>query len=276
MLDHWRRVTVALGIVVQDGGATKFVTEGSAVIVAVDSHHACLLTAKHMVVNPDTGSLTRSLWVRFPSADGDTETPIRLALFDPEGRNIWKTSSDGGDLAVIPMPPEAWTRKRIDGVLIGDFADPKEDVFQGANVLALGYPQIIGENFLTSPIARGGIVAWVNPRNPGDEPFLVDANLYNGNSGGPVFRVRNGFDKFGNMILGGGLALIGIVSKGPLQNAPVISEDGIVYHKNPITGAQNQEVAIVKNVGGIGIIEPASRARKLIEEVFASVLPAKK
>ncbi len=270
MLSHWRQATVALGVVIKDGNNAKFVTTGSAVIVALDSRHGCLLTAKHMVVNLDTGAVTPNLWVRFASLSGGEENPIPLTLFDQQGRNVWKTSSDGGDLAVIPLPQEAWSRKRVEAVSIADFADPKNDVFQGANVIVLGYPQIIGEAFLSSPIARGGIIAWVNPKDPGGEPFLVDANLYNGNSGGPVFRVRNGLDRFGNVNLGGGLALLGIVSKGPLQNAPVISADGYVYHENAATGGKHKEVAVVANVGGIGIIEPASRARKLIEEAFAN------
>jgi hypothetical protein len=271
MLDHWKRATIALGVVVQEGNSSKFVTVGSGVIVALDAHRAALLTTKHMVINPDTGRMTPFLWMRFPSVDGENEAPVALTLFDPQSHNVWKTTSDGGDLALIPMPIQAWTRQRIDAVSVSDFANPENDIFQGAAVLVLGYPQIVGESYLVSPIARGGIIAWVDPKNPASEPFLVDANLYNGNSGGPVFRVRNGFDRYGNFNLGGGLVLLGIVSKGPLQNAPVVSADGFVYHQNPITGAQNQEMAIVANVGGIGIIEPVSRARKLIEEVYHSL-----
>ncbi len=272
-LDPWRRATIALGVVVQDGKDSKFVTTGSGVIVSVDAHYGCLLTAKHMVLDPNTGKATPRLWMRFPSPDGRAEEPIPLDLFDQQGRNLWRTSEDGGDLAVIPLPVQALVRlgTPVPSVPLSDFADPKDDVFQGAPVLVLGYPQIVGEQYLSSPIARGGIVAWVNPKDPADEPFLVDANLYNGNSGGPVFRVRNGFDKYGNFMIGGGLVLLGIVSKGPLQTAPIVSADGYVYHQNPATGAENPEVAVVANVGGIGIIEPASRARKLIKSVFPGV-----
>lgn len=267
MLDHWRRATISLGQVIQDG---TFVTQGSGVIVGLDAHRGCILTAKHMIVNPGTGLATPHLWMRFPSFDGEVESPIELTLYDPQGHFVWVTDAEAGDLAILPLPTQAWTRNNLHAVGIADFADPEKDVFQGAGVVVLGYPQIVGEAYLGSPIARNGIIAWVDPTDPSGKPFLVDANLYNGNSGGPVFRVRNGMDRYGNINLGGGLALLGIVSQGPLQNAPVISADGIVYHQNPITGAQNQEVAIVANVGGIGIIEPASHARKLIEDTFAS------
>jgi hypothetical protein len=211
--------------------------------------------------------------MRFPAFDGEAENPIALTLVDPLGKNVWVTSADAGDLAILPLPQEAWTHANVHGVSINDFANPATDVFQGATVVVLGYPQVIGEAYLVSPIARNGIIAWVDPTQPADKPFLVDANLYNGNSGGPVFRVRNGMDRYGNINLGGGLALVGIVSRGPLQAAPVVSADGTVYHQNPITGAQSPEAAVVANVGGIGIIEPASHARKLIEDTFAK-LPA--
>lgn len=273
MLDHWRRATISLGQVVQDGLVSRFITQGSGVIVALDARRGCILTAKHMLVNPSTGLATTHLWMRFPALDGEDEQPIELTLFDPVGRNVWVTSADAGDLAIIPLPQQVGARNNLHAVFVSDFANPEQDIFQGATVVVLGYPQIVGESYLVSPVARNGIIAWVDPKQPVDKPFLVDANLYNGNSGGPVFRIRNGMDRYGNLNLGAGIAFVGIVSEGPLQQAPVVSADGIVYHQNPITGIQNQEVAIVANVGGIGIIEPASRARKLIEDTFAKLPP---
>ncbi len=270
-LDHWRRATIALGVVVQDGNVSKFVTLGSAVIVALDKSRGCLLTAKHMLVNPETGKSTPFLWMRLPSISGEDEKPIALTLFDAQGHNLWITSADTGDLALIPLPD--LRGRRIDAVWVSDFANPATDLFHGASVVVLGYPQIVGEAYLTFPIARGGIIAWIDPKDAAGQPFLVDANLYNGNSGGPVFRVRSGLTREGNMSIGGGLSFLGIVSKGPLQEAPVVSAEGYVYHQNPVTKAQHPEFAIVANVGGIGIIEPASRARKLLESAFAGVPP---
>jgi hypothetical protein len=156
-------------------------------------------------------------------------------------------------------------------------SDP-EDVFQGAQILVLGFPQVFRNPdqtnpYSTLPIARTGIVAWTDPADPLGKPFLVDANLYGGNSGGPVFRVRNGFDKYGNFNLGtGGLEFIGIVSQGPTTPAPVIAGNGFVTQPNPQTGVPDNEYAIVPYVGGIGVVEPASKARQLLEQVFAQIL----
>jgi hypothetical protein len=53
MLEHWRRATVSLGRLVTERGEQRFTTLGSAVLAAVDDHHACALTAKHMVDDPN-------------------------------------------------------------------------------------------------------------------------------------------------------------------------------------------------------------------------------
>jgi S1-C subfamily serine protease len=51
MMEHWQRATVSFG---RKEGA-KYTTLGSGVIVAIDEHHGCLLTARHMVDDPEHG-----------------------------------------------------------------------------------------------------------------------------------------------------------------------------------------------------------------------------
>ena len=205
--------------------------------------------------------------------------PIQLSLFDPQGRNVW-VALPNNDLAVIPLPFAQLTGKPISAVQVQDFASSPDDVFQGAQILVLGYPQVFRNPdrtnpYSTSPVARAGVIAWVDPNDPLGKPFLADANLYGGNSGGPVFRVKNGFDKFGNFNLGGRtLQFIGIVSRGPSTAAPVVTGNGFVTQPNPQTGIPENEYAIVPYVGGIGIIEPASKARALLESVFSVIAPA--
>src|ERR1019366_3596896 len=153
-------------------------------------------------------------------------------------------------------------------------------VFQGAQVMVLGYPQVFNNPdrtnpYSTSPVARAGVIAWTDPADSLGKPFLVDANLYGGNSGGPVFRVKSGFDKFGSFNVGGPrLEFIGIVSDGPITAAPVITSSGIVTRPNPLTGLPENEVAAVPYVGGIGVIEPASKALELLKIVFPATPPA--
>ena len=54
-LEPYRRSTVAVGQIINDGNGTKFRTVGSAVIVARDQNHAVLITAKHVFFEPSIG-----------------------------------------------------------------------------------------------------------------------------------------------------------------------------------------------------------------------------
>lgn|GEM_PF-885953 len=269
----WRDATVALGEVVQIGSQSKFIVSGTAVVVALDEHRGCLLTARHMLVDPTTGQLTRALWMRRTTVHGEAMPPIPLTLFDNLGRTIWVTLPNN-DLAVIPLPFAQLGNTPISAVEVKEFVSNADDVFQGAQVMVLGYPQVFRNPdqtnpYSTSPIARAGVIAWIDPADPLGKPFLVDANLYGGNSGGPVFRVKSGFDKFGNFVVGGTrFELIGIVSQGTNTTAPVSTGNGKVTVPNPVTGIQENEFAIVPYVGGIGIIEPASKALDLLKMVF--------
>ena len=98
-------------------------------------------------------------------------------------------------------------------------------MFEGATILVLGYPGIVGNQYLVRAISRSGIVAWLNPEEPYQKPFLIDANIYPGNSGGPVIKVPAGPDRFGNFVLGGGggAKLLGIVSQAPGLNQNAVN-----------------------------------------------------
>src|SRR5665213_1259587 len=270
---HWRNATVALGSVITVGGTERLVVEGSAVIVAVDEKRGCLLTAKHMIEGPASGIVRPALWMRLSSEHGEAMPSIPLDLVDSQGKATW-LGAPASDLALIPIPWAKRQGRKLDGVSIKEFAATEDEIFQGAQILVLGYPQVFRNvdqtnPYSTSPIARVGIIAWTNPADPLGKPFLVDANLYGGNSGGPVFRVRNGFDRYGNFNIGnGGLAFIGIVSQGPTVTTPIIAGGGIVSRPNALTGVPETEYTVVPYVGGVGVIEPASRAMELLSRVF--------
>ncbi|MHB1701584.1 MAG: trypsin-like serine peptidase [Acidobacteriaceae bacterium] len=273
LLEHWRKATVSLGQVLDLAGIQHYVTIGSAVIVATDAHHACILTARHVVYNPENGYFPSVLYLRFPKETPGVDTDLGIAVpLTVNGRNIWQSPADGSDLAVIPLP-DLSGRKDVHAVGIQDFGRDG-DIFQGATVIVLGYPAILGPDFQTTPIARGGIIAWTDPDNRLGQPFLIDANVFNGNSGGPVFRVRNGFDQYGNMNIGGGLSFIGIVSKDAIEEAPVHVGTQSIGQLDPKTHQPIPFEAKVQNIGGIGIVEPASKARMLVEQFLGVSPPA--
>ncbi len=257
MLEHWRRATVSLGQL-SPHGQQQFVTLGSAVIVAVDEQHGCGLTAKHIVSDPSQGWKQTEIRMRLapnaasPNPDLGVKVPLII-----EGQEIWKSLSDMSDLTVIPLP-DLSSYSDLRAVSINDFGATEDDVFQGAPILVLGYPPVIREWPLSSPIARSGIVAWTDLSDRLGTPFLIDANVFPGNSGSPVFHVRTGLGRLGGFSIGGGLALIGILSK--------IAEQHITVTSQPLLGVPSQTTLPLKDLGGIGQIEPASKAKQLVQE----------
>ncbi len=204
--------------------------------------------------------------LKISHSSDDFGVPLQLIS---NGKAIWRGADDGSDLAVAPLPD---LRKYADLHAIGiqDFGTD-DDIYQGASVVILGYPALLGEAYLATPIARSGIVAWTDP-NGLDKPFLVDANVFEGNSGGPVFHSRSGMSRYGGMLIGGGITLIGIVSQDAKEYAQVIGAGPqgpfIGTSPDPGTGKPSPIFAEVKNIGGIGVIEPISKAKRLVLQVL--------
>ena len=263
LLHHFRRSTVSLGLHQTVDGKEHFVTIGSAVVVLLDEHHACLLTAKHVLFNPEKGYTPTMLFVRVPQSEprdaDDLGVPLPLIQ---NGRPLWK-GADDADLAVAAIPPQISAYKDLHGILISDFGG-EDDVYQGASVAVFGYPELLGPDYQTTPIARAGIIAWTDPNGRLDHTFLVDANVFNGNSGGTVFHLPSGMTKTGSFAIGGTPKLIGIISKDAYEEAPVHAGATPAGSVNPLTGDVTPVTAQVLNIGGIGIVEPISKAKKLV------------
>jgi hypothetical protein len=120
VLEHWRRATVSLGQL-GPSGQQQYKTLGSAVIVAVDAQHGCILTAKHMVSDPSKGWAPTDIRMRLarnaasPTPDLGVRVPLRV-----NGKDIWDSLSDMSDLAVVPLP-DLSSYTDLHAVSINDF-----------------------------------------------------------------------------------------------------------------------------------------------------------
>ncbi|WP_457348623.1 S1 family peptidase [Sphingomonas sp. UYP23] len=267
--DHYRQSTVSLGMSGIEDGKRVFRTLGSGVVISGDGRTVCLLTAKHMFLDPTNDWSPTQILVRVPPpaegvpvAGNGTILPLVVG-----GRNLWKSPEGGADLAVIRLPTDVLSHiKHVVGVAdIGT----SDDIYQGASILALGYPSLVSESYLFSPLARTGVIAWDKFGDVLGAPFLIDANLYTGNSGGPVFHVRSGLTRGGSTELVPGASLIGIVSQVDVEDALVFSGSQFITTKDQRTGQISQAKASVIGVGGIGIIEPVGRARGILDDCLA-------
>lgn len=125
-------------------------------------------------------------------------------------------------------------------------------------VLFVGYPNGIYDQKNNLPIIRRGITASSCEVDfNGLKRFIVDAHVYPGSSGSPVFIKEQNF-KNGNLTLGERYYLVGVISK--------------VFHRNE-KGALIQEVAptsssedlLFKQMIGLGVCEKSSQILELID-----------
>ncbi len=271
-LDHQRITTCSIGVVQTDERTHRqfFAVGGSGVFVAVDEHTGYLITAKHVFDDPENNWHPSELRLRFAWQEDKSvfdELGVPLTLRDAKGKALWKSLDDGSDIAAI-VPPADIKNKEPEAIFPESFAKDT-DLFQGASVVVLGYPGVVGNEYLVRSIVRQGIVAWTNPTEPLNNIFMVDANLYAGNSGGPVIRVPTGLTREGGFNFGGKATFLGIVSKVPLQNAPVtVDGQPLMFTPPGQLPVPNHPVRVqVVGVGGIGIIEPASKVLALVQSL---------
>ena len=120
----------------------------------------------------------------------------KIQLLSEKGIPLWKGHPDHSlenfrDIAVIPL---ILHKIHIDvdvlSIPYSNFMNT-DSLFQSDAVMCLGYPgnvSYLNKTYLTQPVLRSGIVAWISERQ-GDYPtsFLIDIATYGGHSGGPVF-----------------------------------------------------------------------------------------
>ncbi|MBV9996076.1 MAG: trypsin-like peptidase domain-containing protein [Caulobacteraceae bacterium] len=146
-----------------------------------------LVTANHVFAKMPGPIATIGFRVR--NADGSWRyDPEPLRIRDGN-RELW-TRNPNRDVAVIAIaaPPEFAKAAIPEDWLATDQTFDKYAVGPGDELLALGFPEGLSANDAGFPILRSGRVASF-PLEPSSAfpTFLLDFNVFPGNSGGPVY-----------------------------------------------------------------------------------------
>ncbi|MEN2453642.1 serine protease, partial [Bacillus sp. JR_15] len=177
-----------------------------------------LVTNKHVISGYSTGRLILNIgdnskdepedrkevnfddfethWIFHPDEDVD------LCIF-PMGELLYKFHREGQGVFFRAIDKSFIPTKEIIDTLI-----PREDI------LVVGYPNGIWDEFNNLPIMRDGITATHYRFDyNGKKNFLIDASIFPGSSGSPVFIYNHGYiDNLGNITMGSErLIFIGIV-----------------------------------------------------------------
>lgn len=169
---------------------------------------------------------------------------------------------DNIDIAVLECTglfiqyPEAFFIKAVNMELFATFSEPELSVAQ--SIYFVGYPNAIYDTKNNLPIVRTGIIA-SNPKldYEGDKKFIIDAQVFPGSSGSPVY-IDLTFEniKNGQIVLDGNrnIKLLGIVAQTMIRNNELI----------PL--ANNTHLGI-KEVLGLGIVFKATAIKELIDSM---------
>lgn len=162
-----------------------------------EPHSIFLVTNKHVIENSTKGTL------RMPRVGGD---PITVTIDDFETHWLGHPGSDV-DIAVLPV---GWMLSelsnngiQLDVKYIQESLIPDRDLLQQigpfAEVLFVGYPNGLIDSVSLQPIVRRGMLA-SRPEidYDGTPTVLIDASVFPGSSGSPVFILHSSPMFFGN------------------------------------------------------------------------------
>lgn len=130
------------------------------------------------------------------------------------------------------------------------------------DVTFIGYPNGLYDTKNTTPIARVGTTATpIALDYQGDPSFLIDAAVFPGSSGSPVFILNRGTyaDRSGNVTIGSRAIFLGIIASVHIRSA--IGE---------LRPAAQRLVADYQEPIGLGIVYKASAIEETIDIVLAN------
>ncbi len=218
--------------------------------------HYVLVTAAHVLDKMQTDDAI--LFLRKKNGDGFQKIAFPLKV-KKTGRPLWTTHPDA-DVAVmyVALPRDADLLLISTDLLATDEMLEKFSIHPGDQLSCLGFPYGADANEAGFPVLRTGHIASY-PLTPTKKTkvLLVDLNVHNGNSGGPVYFVDINRTFGGTTNLGTTVQfLVGLVSQQSLFEEEVKSMS---------------ETRRVQHQLGIGVVIHASLIREALD-----LLPAPK
>lgn len=170
---EWSKAILPIAIRVD---TDKYTPVGTSFLISFGGFN-CLITAKHVVFDKHAQRRT-GLFMLNNLLDGGIVHKSFDALFDQGVKWVPHPEKDIA-ATICPMREERDDFRRFAEDLFEDF----DNIREGDDIFFLGFPlRLVTPNRIT-PMVRGGMVALKRD----DDTFLIDANVFPGNSGSPIF-----------------------------------------------------------------------------------------
>ncbi|GCE18968.1 S1 family peptidase [Dictyobacter kobayashii] len=231
-----------------------------------------LVTNKHVIANAHTSRF-------FFTKTQDGQHPLIGHRVDIETDQVWYGHPDPQiDVAVTPLVPiilqlqakqpgnQIFFRSIPSSLMPTDTQLQELDAME--EVTFIGYPNGIFDEVNLLPILRKGVSATPLQINYNGQPtFLIDASVFPGSSGSPVFICDNGgYSQRGNFVVGARVLFLGIISAVFYR-----SEFGQI-ELIPIPTAQQHIPGVeMKQMIDLGVVYKASTVIETIKHCVASM-----
>ncbi len=179
---EWPKTIVLIEQQKQDEkGSSIFVPFGTGFITEYEDFNI-LVTCKHVVFDKELKIYIPNLFASFNQKDGTLGRRSIEELKKNLNLNWFFHPNSEIDLAIMPfgIDQEKDDIKRM----AKDLYEKVDDLAEGEEIFFLGFPALgIKMEKNIKPIVRAGIIAMIQE----DKTFLIDATVFPGNSGSPVF-----------------------------------------------------------------------------------------
>lgn len=268
--DFFLNAVVAFGI---DGGDGKKHWIGTGFIVGRKEIDNPNLSTYYIITNKHVIEQQKYVYVRFNSLGGELVKDYRISLYDSMGVPMFSPHPhDKTDIIALQILPQTLINdKSIWGAFdLADHALTLEQmqntgVNEGSLVYALGFPMDLVAP-IKAPICRLGCISRVTDAfllKKGTPIFLVDAQTFPGNSGGPIVS-RPEHISIDGTPSNTSANLIGILSAY------------IPYRETLYSRQTGRDRMIQEENSGLTIVHPVDRIKEVVELEWVRIETQKK
>lgn len=225
-------------------------------ISAPDRATAYLITNKHVIHGQQV------ICIRFNSTAGELIRDYGISLMNLDGSAAFSAHpNDRTDIVAIQINPNTlindnsiWGAFDLDDHTLTLEQMASTGVQEGSLVYALGFPMNLVDD-IKAPICRLGCISRVMDafvHRKGTPCFLVDAQVFPGNSGGPIIS-RPEYTTIVGTATNASANLIGILSSY------------IPYRESLISVQTGRERMVQEENSGLTVVHPVDRIKEVVE-----------
>lgn len=255
---QFMNAVVALGECLQNGNMFWI---GSGFIVQRSNEDSSAMKTAYIITNKHIIRNKQRLIVRFNSLGDNFVKDYSIILYDSNGDHLFTEHPDlGTDIVAIAIDPSAWLKDKsiwsafdldCDTLTLKQMQDGS--INEGSLVYALGFPMNL-VTIIKAPICRLGCISRITDAfvlNQSKPIFLVDAQTFPGNSGGPIISHPEVFSF--SKELQQKCKLIGILSAY------------IPYRDYLVSQQTGQSVMMREENSGLTVVYPIDRIKEVVD-----------